>query len=120
MKAEHVNGNGQAHLNRDHYLFTFGRRMFATFNLKVDGNIEEFQPTLTMVEPPFDKPSRYWLVKLGGHYAWVFRWPGTRMSGSELELISTDPLPDKLRTGWHIMEVLDDVTLEDLRLAGWR
>ena len=81
--------------------------MHGTFNIKSELKDIKIKPNICI-----DIRS-YWLVKISlsslVRYGWVFRWDGSRMNKSKLEVISSTLLPDKFKTGKLLIKFLPNI-----------
>lgn len=107
MFGRYVNGCGKAHLYGAQHLPVFGQEMVGTLNVVVPRPVTDWLPTLR------NEVGDYWLVRLCGQwYAWAYRWDGSQMPPTTLELLSRKPLPDALKregvATWEIeVEVIE-------------
>src|SRR3972149_415938 len=102
IEGKYMRGCGRAHFSSSAHEPYFGCPMMGTFNVRTKIAIGEFAPTIE------SEGRRYWRLRINGEYeAWAFRWDGSKMPGTTWELVSEEPLPNKLRHGSMKIEVLE-------------
>jgi len=113
MIGHYVTGNDKAHLYTPTYEHYFNCPIIGTFNVKIDGRINDYRPCI-VDEQELDR--RFWVVRINDKYfAWAVRWRGSKMPYNIIELVSKMPLPDDLKEGDLSIEVLEPLIGAELQ-----
>jgi len=110
LQGHYVTGFGRPHQYGWVYRPAFNCPMHATFNVQVDGNIEEAKPVKELsLRWPDEEPERcrFWLCQINGYWAWALRHATTTLPPQRLEFVSKQPLPDGLKAGDLEIEVFE-------------
>ena len=99
----HVKGLGQAHQYSSQHTPFFGCSMVSTFNITINRPFEHTALVQSRGGKSADGVHHYYMARiqnnLVGAYGWVYRWEGSGMKRSILEVVSRRPLSKDLHQG---------------------
>lgn len=97
MTGDFYSGRGEAHHWTWKHDAVFRCGMVGTFNLRLSESIRTYAPARRQWRPG-EGWYWYWLVRLDDtHYGWAYKWQGSTLPDTVVEVLSKRRLPDALK-----------------------